>query len=63
MVMVFTLELSAGISGYTLKSHASEIIEFKMRETMVKYNVSKEVTVIWDIIQQDVILFFITNVL
>ncbi|XP_033231067.1 CD63 antigen-like [Belonocnema kinseyi] len=53
MVLVFILELSAGIAGYGLRSSASQVITGKMKENMNSYNSSKETAAIWDKLQQN----------
>lgn len=55
MVLIFILELSAGISGYVLRNDAADLIENKMLATMKDYgqNKSKEITVVWDNLQRD----------
>ncbi|KAG7202538.1 hypothetical protein KM043_009737 [Ampulex compressa] len=55
LVLVFILELSAGISGYVLKSQASNIIQNKMITTMGEYNSTSpnEITYVWDTLQRD----------
>lgn len=52
LVLVFILELSGGISGYVLKSKASDLIENKMMASMKEYK-SPEVSYVWDKLQQD----------
>lgn len=51
LVLVFILELSGGISGYVLRSRASEVIQSKMNDTMQKYNSSEEIAFVWDRLQ------------
>lgn len=53
MVLVFILELSAGISGYVLRSSASENIKEKMQETMKNFNKSIDITEVWNKLQTD----------
>ncbi|XP_011495693.1 PREDICTED: CD63 antigen [Ceratosolen solmsi marchali] len=53
MVLVFILELSAGISGYVLRNTASENIQEKMLETMKNYNKSVDITEVWNKLQKD----------
>ncbi|OXU28496.1 hypothetical protein TSAR_015839 [Trichomalopsis sarcophagae] len=55
MVLVFILELSAGISGYVLRNDATEVLSEKMKKSMENYNKTNvETYVIWDQIQQEV---------
>lgn len=55
MVLVFILELSAGISGYVLRSDAYEVLQDKMLKSMVNYNSTEsEVYLVWDQIQDKV---------
>lgn len=56
MVLVFVLELAGGISGYVLRSHATTIVADNMKESMAQYNSSKDIALLWDEVQKDVIL-------
>ncbi|XP_001605056.1 CD63 antigen [Nasonia vitripennis] len=54
MVLVFILELSAGISGYVLRNDATEVLSDKMKKSMEGYKkTNEEIYVIWDQIQRD----------
>ncbi|XP_011306307.1 CD63 antigen [Fopius arisanus] len=56
MVLVFILELSAGISGYVLRNEAADMIKNKMLGTMRNYaydNTTTEITLVWDNLQKD----------
>lgn len=54
MVVIFILELIAGISGYVLRNEAADAIQIKMMSTMTRYNESKEVQGFWDQLQEQV---------
>ncbi|KAL9929508.1 tetraspanin 29Fa isoform 1-T2 [Glossina fuscipes fuscipes] len=52
--IIFILELSAGISGYVLRSDAESLIKVTLTDSLGKYNNTKvdEVTVLWDYVQK-----------
>lgn len=55
MVVVFILELSAGISGYVLRGSATEVVQENMKATMKKYQDPKsDIAAVWDQLQTDV---------
>lgn len=53
LVCIFVLELSAGISGYALRSQAGDIIKEKMMDTIPKYTQNEEIARFWDLLQND----------
>lgn len=53
LILVFILELSAGIAGYVLRGQAADLIETKMRTSMEQYNKSEEIKTVWDTLQID----------
>lgn len=53
LVIVFILELSAGISGYVLRARASTVIEEKMIDTMQLYKNNTEIQMVWNNLQSD----------
>lgn len=53
LVCIFVLELSAGISGYALRSQAGDIIKEKMIDTIPKYKKNEEIARFWDLLQND----------
>ncbi|XP_003704490.1 CD63 antigen [Megachile rotundata] len=53
LVLVFILELSAGISGYVLRNRASTIVEEKMIDTMQLYRNNTEIQMVWNNLQSD----------
>ncbi|XP_053694047.1 CD63 antigen-like [Sabethes cyaneus] len=55
LVLIFILELAAGISGYVLRNDTYNLLSNSMKNSMKKYgaNDSQEVTIIWDKIQMN----------
>lgn len=55
LTIIFILELSAGITGYILKSSTSDLIMSTLKPTMIDYvnPDKKHITVGWDNIQQN----------
>nr|BAL70289.1 tetraspanin [Meteorus pulchricornis] len=51
LVLIFILELSAGIAGYVLRNDAYAVIESKMKSTMAGYNDTKTYAKTWDELQ------------
>lgn len=57
LILVFILELSAGISGYVLRNQTINLIDDSLTNSMQHYkNGSVEIQTIWDEIQIDVSL-------
>lgn len=56
LILIFILELSAGIAGYVCRDAAEDLLQTKLTESMEYYDGpnSKEVTALWDIIQRTV---------
>lgn len=56
LILVFILELAAGIAGYALRDTTTDFLTDKLTESLDSYNVSGdgEVTVMWDLIQKEV---------
>uniref|UniRef100_A0A6B2EGM2 Tetraspanin n=1 Tax=Phlebotomus kandelakii TaxID=1109342 RepID=A0A6B2EGM2_9DIPT len=56
LVLVFILELSAGISGYVLRNETMDLLEESLSGSMLDYvnqvNESHSTTALWDTIQQ-----------
>lgn len=52
--IIFILELSAGISGYVLRSDAESLIKGSLTNSLARYNNTNvdEVTVLWDYVQK-----------
>ncbi|XP_055544058.1 CD63 antigen-like [Wyeomyia smithii] len=49
LVLIFILELAAGISGYVLRNDTYNLLSNTMRSSMKKYgNESEEITIIWN---------------
>ncbi|XP_034949006.1 CD63 antigen [Chelonus insularis] len=53
MILIFILELAAGISGYALRNNAAQAIEEKMKTTMKEYNNTQEIRTVWDELQHE----------
>ncbi|XP_063699897.1 CD63 antigen-like [Culicoides brevitarsis] len=53
LILVFILELSAGISGYVLRNQTSKLVSDGLKSTMKEYENSTEIAKIWDEIQMD----------
>lgn len=64
LILVFILELAAGISGYVLRNETMELVETSLRDSMQAYvhNETEAIhtTVLWDSIQRNV-QFFMRN--
>lgn len=57
------MELSAGIAGYVLRKEVHQVIESKMNSTMKDYNLSGAITSVWDELQENVIIFFLSRII
>ncbi|XP_066586848.1 CD63 antigen-like [Prorops nasuta] len=53
LLLIFALELGAGISGYMMSGEVSTMLENRMNSTMHEYNSKDDVRKSWDIIQSD----------
>lgn len=54
LVLIFILELSAGIAGYVCRDAAKEVLTTKLTESMVNYGKNDTViTTLWDVIQRN----------
>ncbi|XP_055599594.1 CD63 antigen [Uranotaenia lowii] len=55
LVLIFILELAAGISGYVLRNQTYNLLQSTMQTSMKQYggNTSQEITYLWDEIQVD----------
>lgn len=55
LVLIFILELAAGISGYVLRNDTYNLVSTTLRSSMLQYGgqTSQEITYIWDEIQVD----------
>ncbi|XP_052562848.1 CD63 antigen [Culex pipiens pallens] len=55
LILIFILELAAGISGYVLRNETYNLLTSTMQSSMKQYGgaTNKEVTIIWDEIQVD----------
>ncbi|KAK0160763.1 hypothetical protein PV328_008134 [Microctonus aethiopoides] len=53
LIVIFIMELSAGIAGYVLRKEVHQVIESKMNSTMQNYNSSKATKELWNALQED----------
>ncbi|KAK0174719.1 hypothetical protein PV327_010456 [Microctonus hyperodae] len=53
LIIIFIMELSAGIAGYVLRKEAHQAIESKMISTMKQYNDSPTIHKIWEELQEN----------
>lgn len=54
LILIFILELSAGIAGYVCRDAAEEVLTAKLTESMVNYGKNDTViTALWDLIQRN----------
>lgn len=57
---IFILELAAGISGYVLRSDASDLLQNSLQGSLKEYNSTNEnnpYTLIWDYVQTNVTVY------
>ena len=53
LLLIFALELGAGISGYMMRGEVRTMVENRMNSTMGQYTVNDEIHRSWDIMQHD----------
>ncbi|CAB0037634.1 unnamed protein product [Trichogramma brassicae] len=53
LILIFVLELGAGISGYMMRGKVSSMLEKCMNDTLVAYNSREDYRTSWDIMQHD----------
>ncbi|XP_017099076.2 CD63 antigen [Drosophila bipectinata] len=63
LAIIFILELAAGISGYVLRSDASNLIEKSLKASMAEYNNATQnpTTALWDDVQRSFDCCGVTN--
>lgn len=54
LLLIFALELGAGISGYLMRSKVSSMLEKCMNDTLVSYKNRPDFRQSWNIMQHDV---------
>ncbi|KAK7864770.1 hypothetical protein R5R35_012266 [Gryllus longicercus] len=53
LVLIFILELAAGIAGYVLRNRAEDVLQTHLMETMNQYVENTEYTTLWDGMQRE----------
>ena len=56
MILIFILELSAGIAGYVLRDQTAAFLRNELNSSMTRYRIDdyNEITRMWDVIQDQV---------
>lgn len=54
MILIFILELAAGIAGYALRDSTTDYLTSRLTESMENYDTT-EIATIWDLVQKEVI--------
>ncbi|XP_023289851.1 CD63 antigen isoform X2 [Orussus abietinus] len=55
LLLIFALELGAGISGYMMRGEVGTMLQRRMNATMPEYSTNMEVRHSWNIVQHDLI--------
>lgn len=53
ILLIFSLELCAGISGYTMRGEVRKMVENRLNSTMEHYSNNDDIRRSWDIMQHD----------
>lgn len=53
-MLMFALELGAGITGYMMRGEVGNMLENRLNDTLREYNTKEDVRRSWDIMQHDV---------
>ncbi|EFN80735.1 CD63 antigen [Harpegnathos saltator] len=53
LLVIFALELGAGIIGYMMRGEISNMLETRLNSTMRQYDVNEDIRNSWDIMQHD----------
>ncbi|XP_014480566.1 PREDICTED: CD63 antigen-like isoform X2 [Dinoponera quadriceps] len=53
LLLIFALELGAGITGYMMRGEISNMLENRMNSTMRQYEENRDIRNSWDIMQHD----------
>ncbi|KAL6440321.1 hypothetical protein ACFW04_003109 [Cataglyphis niger] len=56
LLLIFALELGAGITGYMMRGEVANMLENRLNNTMRQYNDNDDIHRSWDIMQHDVSL-------
>lgn len=59
LILIFILELAAGIAGYALRNQTTSYLTGTLTESMQDYKLSSDTTYMWDLIQKEVSCFFV----
>lgn len=54
LLLIFALELGAGISGYMMRDEVGTMLDSRLKSTIKEYKYRQEATSAWDIMQHDV---------
>lgn len=54
LLLIFALELGAGITGYMMRGEVASMLEHRLNGTMRQYNINEDLRRSWDIMQHDV---------
>lgn len=54
LLLIFALELGAGITGYMMRGEVGNMLENRLNNTMRQYNSNDEIRHSWDVMQHDV---------
>lgn len=57
LLLIFALELGAGISGYIMRGEVDRMLQNRMNNTMPLYQTDPDVQRSWDVMQHDVSTF------
>ncbi|XP_012229465.1 CD63 antigen [Linepithema humile] len=53
LLLIFALELGAGITGYMMRGEVSNMLENRLNSTLRAYNTNEDIRRSWDIMQHD----------
>lgn len=53
LMMIFVLEVAAGVAAYVLRDQVEKTVELKLKEGLSLYSTDKDIGKAWDILQQD----------
>lgn len=53
LLLIFALELGAGITGYMMRGEVGNMLENRLNNTMRQYNSNDEIRHSWDVMQHD----------
>lgn len=61
LLIIFTIELAAGLAGYARRSDVEEMLENRLNKSMQEYYSKRDVEKSWNIMQHEVIRHPQTN--